>query len=334
MNDLPEISVVMSACNDAAHLPRAIESILSQEGVGIEFIIVNDGSTDGSERILGDYARRDPRIRVLEQSNRGLTLALIRGCAEARGEFIARQDADDESMPGRLQRLARRLNSDARLAFASSWAQTVGPEGELMADLTRPEDPVVATSELLDQRIGPPGHGSVMFRRRTYEEVGGYRPEFYYGQDSDLWLRLAARDMIAYEQAFLYRFRYDPRGISGRQRRLQKLFGEIGRECHAARRRGESEEGLLAEAAKLKAGILASRGTAPSSGMALSAGYYFVGAALERRGDVRAAGYLWQAIRRNPLHARAWAKLARLTLRRGRRRMPGGMDAAPGEKRV
>ena len=91
----PSVSVIMSVYNGANHLVKSVESILVQEGVDFEFIIVNDGSTDESGEILEAFARRDNRIRVIEQENTGLTKALIRGCKEARGKYIARQDVDD-----------------------------------------------------------------------------------------------------------------------------------------------------------------------------------------------------------------------------------------------
>ena len=83
----PHISVVMSVYNGAKYLRESIESILSQEGVDFEFIIVNDGSTDNSKNILVEYAARDNRIRIIEQENKGLTCALIRGCKEANGKY-------------------------------------------------------------------------------------------------------------------------------------------------------------------------------------------------------------------------------------------------------
>ena len=76
-----EISVVMSVYNGASSFAVTMNSILSQEGVKFEFIVVNDGSTDNSGEILDDYARCDDRVRVIHQGNTGLTRALIRGCA-------------------------------------------------------------------------------------------------------------------------------------------------------------------------------------------------------------------------------------------------------------
>ena len=99
-----EVSVVMSVYNGALNLTPSMNSILSQEGVSLEFIVVNDGSTDNTGEILDDFARRDPRVRIIHQENSGLTRALINGCGVATGEFIARQDAGDLSLPGRLAR--------------------------------------------------------------------------------------------------------------------------------------------------------------------------------------------------------------------------------------
>jgi len=85
----------MSVYNGGTALAATLDSVLAQEGVAFEFIVVDDGSTDGSGALLDDHAQRDERLRVIHQDNRGLTRALIRGCAAARGPFIARQDAGD-----------------------------------------------------------------------------------------------------------------------------------------------------------------------------------------------------------------------------------------------
>lgn len=81
----PELSVVMSVFNSAPNLAQTLDSVLRQADVDLEFIVVNDGSTDGSTELLNDYAAADSRLRILHQGNAGLTQALIRGCAAARG---------------------------------------------------------------------------------------------------------------------------------------------------------------------------------------------------------------------------------------------------------
>src|SRR5215467_1447738 len=125
MKTYPEVSVVMSVYNGASHLVATLDSILSQEGVEFEFIVVNDGSTDNSGQILDEYAQRDSRLRVIQQDNTGLTRALIRGCDAARGEFIARQDAGDISLPGRLKSQVIVLRDQEDCIFVSCWTDIV-----------------------------------------------------------------------------------------------------------------------------------------------------------------------------------------------------------------
>ena len=307
----PEISVIMGVYNGAKYLRRSVESILGQEGVTFEFVIVDDGSVDDTAEILHEYSSCDSRVRVVSQENRGLTASLIRGCAEARGIFIARQDSDDISLPGRLLELGRLLNSNQRILMASSWTHYVGPQDELIYEVKRPRDPEEATHLLTNARMGPPAHGSVMFRKNAYEQAGGYRREFYYGQDSDLWLRLGEKGLIAYAQSFLYVYRLTPENISWAHRDLQSEFGRMGQLCRKAREQGRDEAGILARAAELRDRI-AGRGPGASRAghrRRLANGNYHIGCGLAKRGDVRASIYFRNAVREWPLHWRAWLKL-------------------------
>ncbi len=299
----------MSVFNDAVRVPRAVESIVAQMFTNWELIIVNDGSTDGTTEVLASLAAADTRIRVLEQQNSGLTLALIRGCREARAGFIARQDADDVSCPQRLQQQLAMLDNDPGVVFVSCWTDYLGPGGEFLETVTRPQDSLKATHDLLEEQQGPPAHGSVMFRRSAYENAGGYRTEFYYGQDSDLWLRMAERGRIAYVQQRLYRYRRDSTSISGSRQSLQREFGRLGQACRAARRQGRSETPHLEVARQLTAQITR-RGVSEreiAKGERQMA--YLIGSQLARRGDRRAAKYLWDVIKHSPCHWRAWVRL-------------------------
>jgi len=315
----PTVSVVMSVFNDERYLPEAAQSILLQEGVTFEFVVVDDGSTDRSAEILAALGARDGRMHVIRRPNEGLTAALIRGCEAARGRYIARQDADDLSLPGRLARLARRLDEDPRLVFVSSWAQRIGPEGEVFGEIRRPADPEEATRLLLDANTGPPGHGSVMFRADAYRKVGGYRPQFYYGQDGDLWLRLAEHGLLAYEQEVLYAYRYTPDGISTARRPIQRRFGRLARACRVARREGRPEDALLQEVASLRerAMALRLREGGRVGRRRVAAAHYQIGAGLRARGDARAREYFRRAVKAYPLHWRAWLRLVEGAWRRG-----------------
>jgi glycosyltransferase involved in cell wall biosynthesis len=132
MNSLPDVSVVMSVYNGADRLHETLESVLSQQGVSLEFIIIDDGSTDRSDVILANYARHDPRVQILYQPNQGLTRALIRGCEAAKGKYIARQDAGDISLPDRLRLQKAVLDQYEDCAFVSCWTSMVGPTDEYL----------------------------------------------------------------------------------------------------------------------------------------------------------------------------------------------------------
>ncbi len=300
----PAVSVVMSVFNDARYLTQAMESILRQEGVDFEFIIVDDGATDESPRILDEYAERDSRVRVVHKPNEGLTRALIDGCALASGEFIARQDADDLSLPGRLARLVRLLEDNPSLVLASSWANVIGPEGEVLLTHERPADPEEATREMLYGTTSPPGHGSVMFRKSVYEEVGGYHPEFYYAQDSDLWLRMGLIGKVGYVQEVLYHYRLSPSSISGALHHVKVPFAQMVADCHQARLAGESDAPIIARAPVVV------RDQQKASASSEARQLYFIGRCLLARHDLRAEKYLWRCVRKNPFHWRGWIRLA------------------------
>lgn len=307
----PAISVVMGVYNNADTLPAALAGILSQQGVELEFIVVDDGSTDGSAAILDAAAKTDARLRVVHKPNEGLTRALIDGCALALAPWIARQDADDVSLPGRLAALLDLARRHPDAVMLSSAVQYVGPNGERLVRMSRPADPVRARRQLLDEKGGPPAHGSVMFSREAYRAVGGYRACFHFGQDSDLWLRLAERGGIAYAEPVFYVYRLSPGAISGASRSLQRKFGRWGQACRKARKNGRSEAPFLSRAErltqKIRSGAVHVAKTADRA-----TGLYHVGCLLERSDPAGARAYFRQVLAVRPLCARAWYKLLRM----------------------
>src|SRR4051812_17172863 len=101
---MPRLSVVMPVYNAGRFLGAALASVLGQSLSDFELVVVNDGSTDGSEKILADRARDDPRVRVLHQANAGVVTAVNVGLQHCRGEYVGRADADDISLPNRFAR--------------------------------------------------------------------------------------------------------------------------------------------------------------------------------------------------------------------------------------
>ena len=305
----PLISVVMSVFNGGAILAETLDSILLQQGVDLELIVVNDGSTDDTSAILSEYSDKQSRVRVLNQENYGLTLSLIRGCAEARGEFIARQDAGDLSLPNRLARQADALCSDRELLFVSCWTEFVGPKREPLyinrskGNTTKPEWILSETEEsgVID---GPTSHGSVMFRRDSYNNVDGYRKEFVYGQDWDLWYRLGEAGKFQTVGEILYQARIALDSISAGNREKQNKIGQLSRKALSLRLQGRDDGSCLKEVVEIcneRANSDLKEGNARQ--------LYFIAECLRRNKDNRCGEYFRNAIKGEPMLWRAWVRL-------------------------
>jgi hypothetical protein len=195
MTNHPTISVVMTVYNGGRYLDEAVESICRQTFADFEFLIVNDGSTDHTADVLSRHAEKDPRIRVITQPNRGLVAALNAGCAAARGEWIARMDADDVSLPDRFEKQMNFLRAHPEIGVLGGASQFI-ENGELVDMYERPP---LQHRDILDvfARGNPVVHPSMVIKRAAFEAVGGYRPLFVAAEDVDLWLRLAERCELA-----------------------------------------------------------------------------------------------------------------------------------------
>lgn len=312
----PEVSVVMGVHDDAPYLAETMDSVLSQTGPPIELVVVDDGSTDGSREILRRYAEEDPRVRVVEQENRGLTLALIRGCGLAAAGIVARQDAADVSRPGRLAAQRDALTADPALAFVSCWTDVCGPGWEYLytqRGTGRAEWPLEVVARdggratLLDH---PPHHGSVMFRKSAYDRVGGYRESFYLAQDRDLWFRLAEVGRLQVLPRAWYAARVLPDSRTSTYRDTQIRLMELARRAFDARQEGRSEDDLLRAASAL-------RPDGRPDARSRAAAHYFIGEALRRNADPRCLDYLRRSVALDRWEGRAWARLAQAGVRQG-----------------
>jgi len=304
------VSVVVGVRNGGDLLEPSLASVLEQSDVDFELLVVDDGSTDGTELTLEGWARREPRLRVLRQDAQGLTPALIRGCAASRGEAIARHDVGDLSLPGRLRRQLEVLDRHPGVGLVSCWTQVVGPEGQQLwvergrstPDRPRPLFEGGARAE----HGGPTAHGSTMFRREAYERVDGYRAEFALGQDWDLWLRLGETTDFFCVGEPLYVHRLDDRSLSLRYRELQHAFGAASSQASRCRRAGESEVEALEQARDLSRRFAEVR--ARHDRRAAARASYYVGEGLRRAGYAEARCYLARALHSDPLHVRAWIR--------------------------
>jgi len=290
-----KLSVVMAVYNGSPALAATLDSILAQTERDFELVAIDDGSTDATPSILADYASRDARVRVIAQANAGLTRALIRGCAEARAEVIARHDCGDRSHP---ERFARQLALLATATVVSCATRFVDVDGDLLY-ISRGDGDEIRRSLLGDDAAhihALPHHGSAMFRRDAYSRAGGYRAEFRVAQDLDLWIRMAQNgETFAIADEVLYDATVDARSISGTARASQVALTEIA----VALRDGR---GSLAAAAAVAPSPASARGEA--------AALYFIGKCLLQQRNRKGLRYLRAAIRRDPWHWKAWMTLA------------------------
>ncbi len=186
----PLISVLMSVFNGKPYLSEAVESILHQTFADFEFIIIDDGSSDGTTEILEEYAEKDSRIRLIRNDgNIGLTRSLNKGIQVASGKFIARQDADDVSLPERFEKQLHRFADDERLALLGSAYEVIDGEGNTSGVDRYPADDVSIRWQMMFHNGF--AHSSVMIRRDVLASHKlSYNEECEFAQDYELWSRI------------------------------------------------------------------------------------------------------------------------------------------------
>lgn len=192
-----KLSVLMTVYNGGCFLAPALDSILNQTFRDFEFIIVNDGSTDGTRECLEVYAQKDARICLLHQEkNQGLTAALNLGLSQAQGRYLARMDADDISMPERFERQLDWLETHPDCGVLGTAYRIMDACGTTQLDCHFANEHHFLLWYLCFQN--PLAHPTVMLRTELLREAGGYREEARYSEDFDLWWRLATVTEIGF----------------------------------------------------------------------------------------------------------------------------------------
>jgi glycosyltransferase involved in cell wall biosynthesis len=198
----PPLSVVMPVHNALPHLDAAIQSILDQSYGDFQFVIYDDASSDGSTERLRDWARKDRRICIFEgESNLGPVGSSAFIVEHSSAPLIARMDADDISAPERLKRQFDLLRDNPRAGLVGTLFDVIDDRGQRIRGpdywrLTR-RSPLVPFA----------AHGSIMFRRSVFDQVGGYRAECEYWEDHDLVVRMARIADVLVVPEPLYRVR-------------------------------------------------------------------------------------------------------------------------------
>ncbi len=232
------VTIAMAVHNETATLEAALQSVLSQEYKDWDMVIVDDASEEPTVRILKSYAARHDRITLLRnETNRGLAASLNTAWRAAKGPLIARMDADDVCVPGRLRLQAQFLAAHPEVSVLGGGAELCDDAGRFLGIARRPAD-----HERLVERIfreNPFIHSSVMMRRGYLQEAGGYDEGLRRAQDYDLWLRSYGNFRFHNLQEPLIRYRVRRSGLS-----YEAIFYGAFVVSRAARRDGRFFEGL------------------------------------------------------------------------------------------
>ena len=229
--------MLMPVYNGARYLAEAVESILAQTFADFEFVIVDDGSTDRSAAMLDEYARRDPRIRIIRRPNTGIVGALNDAIAESSAPLIARMDADDVSLPQRVEKQVAYMGEHPECVALGSRVIGIDPYGCVLFESEHKLAHEEIDKELLNGVGWAIVHPVAMLRRHAVERVGRYRKQWQWVEDLDLFLRLAEIGKLANLPDQLLRYRQHTESINRtRSAEQARLADACVREAY--RRRG------------------------------------------------------------------------------------------------
>lgn len=232
----PLVSVVMSVFNGERFLREAVESILDQGFRELEFIIIDDGSTDASASILDSYRKQDARAKVYHRPHSGLIESLNIGSALAKGKYIARMDADDVSCKERLEWQLSYMEAEPDIGVLGGAVEFIDSRGRSFGAHRNPVEDHLIKAALLDRCAF--WHPTIVLRRELLARAGGYRHVVVDAEDYDLWLRLAEHVQLANLDEVVLKYRVHSQQVSVRKRARQTLSILAAQLAATARKNG------------------------------------------------------------------------------------------------
>ena len=209
----PTISVIMPVFNAGHFIDQAIASIRQQTFKDFELIIINDASTDNSEEIIKKHAQEDNRIILTEnQENLGQARSRNKALDIARGQFVAIMDADDVSLPNRLELEYEFLQNHQDVVLVGSGSELINENNRILGKKIPPIE-----SEMINYRLlfgNPMVASTVMFRTNIIREFGGYKHEYQHAEDYYLYCLCAAKYKVANIQDILVQYRQSPSSVT------------------------------------------------------------------------------------------------------------------------
>lgn len=208
-----DVDVIIPAYNSAPTIESAVGSIMGQTVHNIRVIVVNDGSTDGTQEILERMAGRDHRVLLIAQPHSGVVDALNTGLRACRAEFVARHDADDVALGDRLARQLAFLRNHPDVAISGAVVH-IDQAGRPLGRHRSLRSPDLANPYTYPQLEPYLIHPFLMVRRRDIEEIGGYRYVFH-AEDTDLYWRLQERGRLTNMPDLLGYYRIHDHSVTG-----------------------------------------------------------------------------------------------------------------------
>jgi glycosyltransferase involved in cell wall biosynthesis len=216
--EAPLVTVLMPVYNGEAYLSEAIESILQQSFTNFEFLILNDGSIDRSEEIIRSYT--DSRIRLINNAtNMKLIATLNRGLDQAQGKYIVRMDADDISLPQRIERQVEWLEKNPEYGLVGSWFEDFNGTDTIRTIKYSSDDTHIRIRHLYQTHIA---HPTAVLRKSVIDEHNlRFDPDFVHGEDYAFWVQMSAYCKLSNYPKMLVRKRDHPQNVSNKYAQIQ-----------------------------------------------------------------------------------------------------------------
>lgn len=223
-----DVTVLMPVYNAEKYLREAIESVLTQTYSDFEFLIINDGSTDSSKSVIESF--NDPRIRLINRENGGVSAALNTGLAEAQGRYIVRFDADDICFPDRIELQYQFMCANPDYILAGSDADYVNKDGEYIFTFTNMGH---SDEEIRQQYINgcPFIHSTVIYKKSEVLGLGGYETKAHTFEDYFLWVKLLKKGKVCNFDKPLVKVRFNPESVTVDSRDYPRDFRLIHRKA-------------------------------------------------------------------------------------------------------
>ncbi|MBN1869501.1 MAG: glycosyltransferase [Candidatus Omnitrophica bacterium] len=245
---MPKVSVLIPSFNCAQYLPEALDSVLKQTFKDFEAIIIDDGSTDNTKEIVRKYVEREPeKIRYIYQENQGLACARNTGLRQARGSLIALLDADDLSLPQRLEETVRAIEADEEVGLVHANITRITEDGSVIGILKR--NPRFLTGNIFNYiylRKADISIPTILFRKECCERVGLFDENLARlgCEDRELWLRISRHYKFKYIDKVLGLYRVRSNSMSRNTEKMMEAriyviekFCSLYKDCQRLRKK-------------------------------------------------------------------------------------------------